>query len=273
MAETPAVQALEAPEIAAWRSLFDVAPGPFAEAVGLETAMWGDALFTVSARIDSTQFNRLQMPASAPEPGDDRIARAVERFRAAQLKHVFVQIAPGPHAAAEEARARAAGLVPYHRAWAKFWRGPEPVPAVSTDLRIEAVTGATAEVFGRTTALGFGMPDAMAAWLAAAACAPGWRCYLSYDGDQPTGGGALFLDGRGGAWLGMGSTLQGARGRGGQSAILARRIADAVDAGARVLVTETGTAVPGQPQTSYQNILKAGFRVAYERPNWTWAAT
>jgi hypothetical protein len=58
------------------------------------------------------------------------------------------------------------------------------------------------------------------------------------------------------------------RRKGGQSALLARRIADAAKYGARHVVTETGVPQEGQPAPSYRNILGCDFAVAYVRPNW-----
>ena len=34
------------------------------------------------------------------------------------------------------------------------------------------------------------------------------------------------------------------------------------------MTTETGEHVEGKPDQSYRNILRAGFREAYLRPNW-----
>lgn len=49
---------------------------------------------------------------------------------------------------------------------------------------------------------------------------------------------------------------------------MAQRIADAHDLGCRVLATATGEAVPGDPQHSYRNILRAGFELSHVRANW-----
>jgi hypothetical protein len=43
--------------------------------------------------------------------------------------------------------------------------------------------------------------------------------------------------------------------------------------GARWMVVETGAAIAGEPQTSFHNIERAGFRAVYERPNWSEAAS
>ena len=82
----------------------------------------------------------------------------------------------------------------------------------------------------------------------------------------PVGSGALFL-GRGLGWLGFGGIRPGHRGRGGQAALFAARIAAGRDAGCRGFVTETGAPLPGEPAPSFDNILRAGFSVAYHRPN------
>jgi len=52
------------------------------------------------------------------------------------------------------------------------------------------------------------------------------------------------------------------------AAVAPRRLADAARRGARFAVTETGVPQPGEPAPSHRNILAAGFRAAYVRPNW-----
>ena len=74
------------------------------------------------------------------------------------------------------------------------------------------------------------------------------------------------------AEFGIAATLEPARGRGCQRALLHRRILDAADAGCHTLFVETGERVPDRPSASYRNILRAGFEEAYLRPNWTRAA-
>jgi GNAT superfamily N-acetyltransferase len=69
-------------------------------------------------------------------------------------------------------------------------------------------------------------------------------------------------------WLGFGATLAKYRGRGAQSAILAARIEDARKQGCPTVVTETGELEEGRPSSSYRNILRAGFREAFVRPNY-----
>jgi GNAT superfamily N-acetyltransferase len=142
-------------------------------------------------------------------------------------------------------------------AWMKFERGDEPAPSVQTDLRIEETRDGA--LFARVCADGFGLPDAPGQFVGS----PGFACFLAWDGDEPAACAALYADGDS-AWLGVAATKPGFRGRGAQGALLSARIDAARAAGAKRLVTETGE----RPGSSYRNIVRAGFREAYLRPNW-----
>ena len=107
-------------------------------------------------------------------------------------------------------------------------------------------------------------PDGQTRSLPTSSAGPGGR---AYDGGQPAGAGALYVDG-GVGWLGLGATLPEYRGRGAQSAILAARIEDARRQGCATVVTETGELADDRPSSSYRNILRFGFEEAYLRPNY-----
>ena len=80
-------------------------------------------------------------------------------------------------------------------------------------------------------------------------------------------GAALRVSG-GVGWLGIGATRPEHRGRGAQSALLAARIAAGLARGVEGFTTETGRPLPGEAGPSFANIKRAGFRIAYDRPNW-----
>lgn len=161
-----------------------------------------------------------------------------------------------PHTFATNDDLGAHGYTPGY-AWMKFERGDDPARPAETDLRIEEThDGAT---FARVCAEGFGLPSAPGGFVGA----PGFACFLAWDGDEPAACAAVYADGAF-AWLGVAATRPAFRGRGAQQALLAARIEAARAAGARRLVTETGE----RPGSSYRNILRAGFREAYVRRNW-----
>ncbi len=104
-------------------------------------------------------------------------------------------------------------------------------------------------------------------WLARLAGRDRWHIFMTFDGDRPAGTGALFIDGDV-AWTDFDATAPGFRRRGSQSALLRHRVQFALDQGCRLVFTCTGEAVPGDPQHSYANILKAGFKEDYVRLNY-----
>jgi GNAT superfamily N-acetyltransferase len=115
-------------------------------------------------------------------------------------------------------------------------------------------------------AAGFGIAPETAAMLRRLPAREAWGCYLAYARAEPVAAAAVFVSG-GAAWLGQAATLPGYRGRGAHSALIAARIAEARSAGAEVVVTETGELADGRPESSYRNLLRAGFEPAYLRPN------
>jgi hypothetical protein len=148
--------------------------------------------------------------------------------------------------------------------WHKFVRGVEPSES-RTELSVEDARSPSD--FGLAFAGGYGLPTAVGAWMSRIVGRPGWHCFVGYDGTEPVASGALFAAGDTG-WLGFGATLPAARGRGAQSGILAARIARGLELGLASLVTETGAPRDGTAGPSYRNILRAGFELAYERPNY-----
>ncbi len=160
----------------------------------------------------------------------------------------------------------ARGLTPHPRTWAKFVRDNRAAPEAATSLAVREVDTAGGRAFGAAAAQGFGLPPVVGEWLAALAGRPRWRCFVGFDGDTPAAAGALFIDGNC-AWLGVGATVGSHRKRGAQSAILGARINAAIASGCTLLTTETGIPQPCESAPSYANIQRAGFAVAYPRPN------
>jgi len=156
-------------------------------------------------------------------------------------------------------------------AWMKFHRQCDAVPSVETDLHIRIVGREFRDVFGSVVSEAFGLPNAIAPWLAALPGRSGWICAMAFAGEHPVAAGAAYVSGEY-AWLGFGATKVAHRSRGAQRALLARRLDEAAARGVRVAVTETGERVPGKPSNSYRNILRAGFAEAYLRANFMSAA-
>jgi hypothetical protein len=98
----------------------------------------------------------------------------------------------------------------------------------------------------------------MGDWLRALDDRPGWTVYAATDGDAVVGCGCRHQVGES-AWLGMGAVLGSHRRHGGQGALMALRIADAVAARARRIFIETGKPGTGESSPSLNNMKRCGF--------------
>lgn len=258
---------LEEIERDAWLDLFEAAPGDFVKAVGMSSLRIGSGAILAIRAVPLVQFNHAHGFGLDGPLREAELEKAVDELRTRASPVWAMQLPDTPDFTQARDWLATRKLAP-SGAWAKFWRRPDPPAPATTALDLREVGHAHAMDFGRVVQGGFGAPPPFAGWAAALVRRPGWRTYVAYDGNEPVAGGALFLKG-GLAWLGLGSTLPTHRGRGAQGAILGRRIADAVEAGARCIVTETGRPEPGEEgkHPSYRNILRAGFEIAYARLN------
>ncbi len=152
-------------------------------------------------------------------------------------------------------------------AWMKFCRPCDVGPQAASDLEIRVIGRELSGEFGRVITEGFGLPQTVAPWVGALAGRPNWVCVTAFAGTTPVAAGAVYVN-REHAWLGFGATLASHRRQGAQSALLARRLSEAAARGARVAVTETGERLADKPSSSYQNILRAGFKEMYLRQNY-----
>ncbi|MFD1730849.1 GNAT family N-acetyltransferase [Deinococcus malanensis] len=138
---------------------------------------------------------------------------------------------------------------------------------MSTELRVERVGQELATVFGDTLARGYGLPPSLVVLMTALVGHPGAHCYLAYHGETPVAAASMFVEGQTARFIGAG-TLPEFRRRGGQGALLARRIRDAAALGCDLITVETAEDPPEKPNPSYHNMLRSGFQLAYMQPNY-----
>jgi GNAT superfamily N-acetyltransferase len=264
------VLAMERIEREAWLDMFAAAPGG---ALSDKLSERAGAYAGIADRsLPSSEFNRIfGLGVDAPFTEDD-LDRAMAWLDTRACRNWSIQLPPLEDAGRIADWMRVRGLEPAGTGWARFFRGPmaiveNPPP---TALEIREVTAKTGADFGTAIAAGFSFPPEVRAWFAALAGRPGWRIYVAYSDGTPAACGALYLDLEcGWGWLGCDATLPAYRLRGAQTALIHRRVADAMAAGAVALTAETGQPAPGQElnSRSYQNYQRAGFIRAYVRPN------
>lgn len=135
---------------------------------------------------------------------------------------------------------------------------PAPIP---TALRVEQISTEQRADYARLAA----PIESLRPVLAGLVGRPHWRHYLAFDGVQAVACGSLYMHDEYG-WLGWAFTAPAYRRQGAQTALLIQRIRDAATYGCRWLFTETGEETPDNPNTSYHNMLRTGFQVAYVCP-------
>lgn len=263
-------QLVEVGEGEAWADTYLSAPADFAANFGIRVERIGPAIALITEKIDIMLLNRV-IGLGVMEPATEAMVDdIVALYHQAGIQNFAVQVSPSVQPADLPACLEARGLSRRDN-WAKVYRGVEPAPLVPTDLQIRCIGPEYAAAFAGVACTAFEMPDSLCPWFKSPIGRPGWRHYLAWDGDTPVATGAMYIRDQVG-WLGWGSTLPSHRRRGAQGAMMAHRIQDGIELGCRWFITETGEDTPGRPNPSYHNMVRTGFELAYQRPNYIFKA-
>jgi GNAT superfamily N-acetyltransferase len=260
--------ALDRAERHFWREIWESVPDEVAAEHGLELRSFGQVQVSVVADLAKVGMLNLVLGAAEDAEHGGEGLGAATAWTAERGAFPYVPVTPAlPGAAAAEAWLQENGFERGY-SWMKFVRDPHPprFPAPD-DVEVVELTSPEEEPFGTIAAVGFELPAWGSSFFAHLPGRAGWRCYVArVDGEAQACAAMLIDDGI--AEFGIAATLEAARGRGCQTALLHRRIRDAAAAGCHTLFVETGERLPGRPAGSYRNILRAGFEEAYLRPNW-----
>ncbi len=250
----------------AWANYYKCAPPEFVKKFRLEARRIGSVWVTMLPELDWAFFNRIVGLGIGELASESLLDDAIGVLETAGCKNYMAQISPSAQPAHIAEWLDSRGFTK-GRNWAKFYRGDEPAPSILTDLKIQSIGKEYADAFSDVALAAFGMPPELHPFLSGHIGKSGWHHYLGFDGEQPVAAAAMYVK-DGIAWLGFGSTLESHRKRGGQGAMFARRIADGLKLGCKWFVTETGEDTPENPNPSYHNMLRSGFKLAYLRPNY-----
>lgn len=251
---------------AAWA---DVARAVADARVDLEAVSVGDGTLLTSTEDPSPLFNRLIGWGSSGAARPDVLDEAIERCRRRGIDRFFVHVVRGhPRCVEATEMLRARGFVPYRRGWVELSRGrSETVPPPAGRWSVRACTKDDAAAFGLLMARAFDLAPAGAAAFAALVERPRWTtCCVRHDG-RLIGGGASFIH-DGCCYLAGGATDSAHRRAGVQYALLHHRVVDALERGCQTIASETGEAVPGDPQHSHRNMERLGLVPVCVRDNW-----
>ena len=94
-----------------------------------------------------------------------------------------------------------------------------------------------------------------------------WIAFMAFNHDVPVGAASVCITGDT-AYLSFANVLPAYRRRGVQSALLAKRVDAARERGVKWIVVDTAENSDEHPNPSYWNMLRHGFRLLYNRPNY-----
>ncbi len=258
------IRRAERNEEAVWRDAIAATSPEKSAEMGLRAEPVADGVALIASEVPTLLYNR------AFGFGLDRPVTPAEIDAAIALydRRVPFSIQPVPSAEPDGVSQwlEERGLHSYFN-WVRWVREThEPTAAVGR-LQIEAVGPEQGIVFADLAKQIFSTePPGIGAWFVCTMGRAGWTHYIGYDGEHAVAIGALFAqDGMG--WLGWGGTLATHRGRGWQSAMIARRVADARAGGCEWVTSETADDLPEKPNASFRNMARLGFRLLYRRPS------
>lgn len=160
------------------------------------------------------------------------------------------------------------GMTKSSPAWVKL-TCPAPASPVlwNSDVEVRTAMISEANLFAELMCGGFGFPSSLAPFWAGIVGKTGWTCLVAYLDKLPAGTGIMYAaDGY--AWLGGGATIAAFRNRGVQTALIRARMNLGAEQGVKVFVVETAEPEYGMHGTSFENVVKAGFRQVYARQNY-----
>ena len=236
----------------AWADMFAAVSDSAGAALGLRHEAIGDGRMISAAAVDHMMLNRVVLaPPSV-------IADAVARFRERNITRFMLsfdvhQLRSGP---------LPYGLERFHRPWATL--ACRSVQAQSSYRIPEGIRMRAAEVEDRSAMAAlfcgaFDLPAAAAPLFAAPIERTRWQVVVAEDArtGELAGAGMLYLA-EGVAVLHGGATAPAFRRRGVQRALVGERVALACRNGAQIIGSETGIAVKGQANSSWNNLERAG---------------
>jgi hypothetical protein len=262
------VRELECLEAGIWIALLGGLPAETRSRLGYEIVQEGSVTSFVTPGSDAATMNRVFGLGLEQPLTPRRLDRVVARYASAGVKRWILQWTPAatPHSAHEMLLAAGGRLVtPMLKLRGETRRLETPSP--SSPLQVVEIGPDESAAFEATVAAPLGVAPELTPFVPSAIGHAGWHHYLVLDGTRPIAGAAMYRRGDV-AWFGLGATSVTDRGRGAQTALLARRESDAATLGCRWVCAETPPDTAERPNPSYRNMRRAGMEVCYARAHY-----
>jgi hypothetical protein len=225
-------------------------------------------VFFTIPNVDWYTVNRVMGLGIFEKANESWLDEVIRVCKEISVPRFFVPLCPGaqPGSRVIERWLEIRGFKPYNT-WVKLSRDIVPFETeVECEFETRKIGKKEAGEFAGAVIAGFGYPQTFKPWLEFQVGKVGWYQYMAYSGERPVANGALFVNDRVG-YLCLGSTLQTFRRKGAQEALIQRRVRDGIALGCERFFTETTEDTPLNPNPSFRNMLKAGFKLEYAKQN------
>jgi hypothetical protein len=239
---------------------------------GVEAVSFGPVQATAFGDLpEIVTLNQIQ---GAAEPGaveDGHLAAAIEWMRQREV-HYCVPVSEGrPGASLADAWLGSRGFEE-GGGWVRFVRDLSP-PRFEVDRGIQIYQLGSEEIDGEAlsaiVADSMNLPAPAGTLFFSLPQRPDWRCYTAAlaPGELVVSTASMMIEGDL-VQLGPGNTVERARGRGCNMALLRRRLIDAAACGCSVAVVELTGCEPDRLNGAGRNLLRAGFEIASVGRTW-----
>lgn len=253
----------------AWWDIYKAAPDHYFRKHGLRAIRLPGGTCFAHRNFPAWDFNRVLKFGISP-PATEKSLQTIQLWMQKNAGPIY-NIGVDPNIQSEEVteKLREFGFSISDGGMTRFFYDVKnSVSVVESSLSAREIAPHESGLLGTLFREAFDLPAGFDTWLGQLAGRADWRIFIAYDGLIPIGTGALYVK-NGLAWLGLGATLKDYRRRGAQSLLLSLRVSEAKKMGAHSIHIETETPEPGTPtDSSFRNILKAGFKVLYTRKHY-----
>lgn len=253
-------------ESAAWTDFYRSASVETAAKYGIKVFSVGGVTGTIASEIDVLAFNRV-VGLGIKEPVDERIIDIIlNKIEVHRVKRFFIQIHPDVYSD-ELRRLLELHDFNHYNNWIRLVRDSSPAVKIRSNLVTNKISSGESKLFAEIVVKAFDWPASLLGFIASPVGRKNWHHFLAFEKNVPVAAAAFYQTGEH-AWFDFAATHPDHRGKGAQSALLARRIEDSRKLGVKKIIIETTEQTAEKEPLSYRNVLKAGFKEAYKRPNY-----
>lgn len=218
---------------------------------------------------DTLAFNRVIGIGMDYPINNDQLEEIKKFYKQVGAKRFMIQVSPIAQPNNFDEILKENGFV-HHNNWAKLYKEIDAkLPEQQTQIKIESLELRSIDEFDEVIHESFLFEEGAHKLISQTYKRPGWKHYLAREEGKPVAAASLFMCGKY-ASLAIAGTIPNARGKGVQSALITKRINDAVDAGCEYIVVETSEDKQEKPSSSFRNMQRFGFELAYLRPNYVY---